>query len=57
MVYVCLSTGADGKGFEVEDYLKDNYGKTDASGPPEPKAPSIVNAAELGFPMAASSKL
>ena len=38
------AAGADGKGFEVEDFLKDNYGKTEATGPPEKMAPSIVNA-------------
>jgi hydroxypyruvate reductase 1 len=47
------AAGADGKGFEVEDFLKDSYGKTAATGPPEKLAPSIVNADEMGYPKAA----
>ena len=38
----------------MEDYLKDSYGKTKPTAPPDSKAPSIVNAAELGYPMAAA---
>ena len=44
------AAGADGKGFEVEDFLKDSFGKTAPTGPPEKLAPSIVNADEMGYP-------
>ena len=46
------AAGADGKGFEVEDFLKDSFGKTEPTGPPEKLAPSIVNADEMGYPKA-----